>query len=175
MEVLTQNINRNHYMNSKLGNWKTGGKSVEQGGKAMPVVSAKQKKFMDAAAHNPTFAREVGVPSRVAKEYSRSSKGLKFSKGGEMKDSKGMMKKEVAFMKKKGAPKSMIKHEQAEAGMGDGGVTKKMPKATEMGSLGMKAGGLATFRSSANGIAARGKTKAKQVKMAAGGVAKKYC
>jgi len=34
-----------------------------------------------------------------------------------MKESKQMMAKEVAFMKKKGAPKSMIKHEEAEAGM----------------------------------------------------------
>ena len=34
-----------------------------------------------------------------------------------MKDSKMMMAKEVSFMKKKGAPKSMIKHEMAEAGM----------------------------------------------------------
>lgn len=32
-----------------------------------------------------------------------------------MKESPAMMKKEVAFMKKKGAPKAMIKHELAEA------------------------------------------------------------
>ena len=31
-----------------------------------------------------------------------------------MKESKAMMRKEVSFMKKKGAPKSMIKHEEAE-------------------------------------------------------------
>jgi len=31
------------------------------------------------------------------------------------KESKAMMKKEIAFMKSKGAPKSMIKHEKAEA------------------------------------------------------------
>ena len=31
-----------------------------------------------------------------------------------MKESKAMMKKEVSFMKKKGAPKSMLKHEMAE-------------------------------------------------------------
>jgi hypothetical protein len=30
-------------------------------------------------------------------------------------ESPAMMKKEVAFMKKKGAPKSMLKHEMAEA------------------------------------------------------------
>ena len=32
-----------------------------------------------------------------------------------MKDSKAMIKKEIDFMKKKGAPKSMLKHEKAEA------------------------------------------------------------
>jgi len=37
----------------------------------------------------------------------------KFKEGG-MAESKKMMGKEVAFMKKKGAPKSMIKHEVAE-------------------------------------------------------------
>lgn len=31
-----------------------------------------------------------------------------------MKDTKAMVGKEIAFMKKKGAPKSMIKHEMAE-------------------------------------------------------------
>ena len=93
----------------------------------MPAVSAKQKKFMDIAAHNPTFAKAAGVPEKVAKEFSKSSKGMKFSKGGEMKESKAMMKKEVSFMKKKGAPKSMVKHEMAEAGMEAGGVSKKLP------------------------------------------------
>ena len=39
-----------------------------------------------------------------------------------MKESKAMMRKEVSFMKKKGAPKSMIKHEESEM------KGKKMPK-----------------------------------------------
>lgn len=34
-----------------------------------------------------------------------------------MKESKAMVGKELAFMKKKGAPKSMIKHEMKEAKM----------------------------------------------------------
>ncbi len=162
-------------MRSKLGNWSLGGKSVEQGGKGMPAVSAKQKKFMDIAAHNPAFAKAAGVPSKVAKEFSKSSKGMKFSKGGDMKESKEMMKKEVAFMKKKGAPKSMIKHEKAEAGMEAGGISKQLPKAKQMGNLGMKAGGLASGHKSANGVAKRGLTKGTMVKMAKGGTAKKYC
>ena len=46
----------------------------------MPSVSAKQKKFMDAAAHNPAFAKQAGVPVSVAKEFSGASKGMKFGK-----------------------------------------------------------------------------------------------
>jgi len=53
----------------------------------MPAVSKKQKRLMDAAAHNPGFAKKVGIPMSVAKDYSESSKGLKFRKGGgEMKN-----------------------------------------------------------------------------------------
>ena len=86
-----------------------------------------------------------------------------------MKESKAMMKKEVSFMKKKGAPKSMIKHEMKEAGMEAGGVTKRMPTAKQMGSLGMKSGGLAAGHKQADGIAKKGKTKGKAVKMRMGG------
>lgn len=141
----------------------------------MPATSAKQKRFMDAAAHSPAFAKKVGIPSKVAKEFSESSKGMKFSKGGEMKESKAMAKKEVAFMEKKGAPKSMIKHEKSEYGLGGGGISKKLPTPKQMGNLGMKSGGLAAGHKSANGIAKRGLTKGTQVKMAKGGMAKKGC
>lgn len=42
------------------------------------------------------------------------------------KESKAMVKKEIAFFKKKGAPKSMIKHEEAEAkSMGKGKAKSK--------------------------------------------------
>ena len=81
----------------------------------MPATSAKQKKFMDAAAHNPAFAKKAGIPVKVAKEFSKASKGQTF-KGDKMKESKSMTRKEVSFMKAKGAPKSMIKHEMAEEG-----------------------------------------------------------
>jgi hypothetical protein len=127
----------------------------------MPATSAKQKKFMDAAAHNPAFAKKVGIPSKVAKEYSQASKGQTFKQGGEMKESKAMMKKEVDFMKKKGAPKAMIKHEMAEAKMSKGGrlaakgehsVQKQSKRGAEM--VKMARGG---------GIEVRGKTKGKML------------
>ena len=37
----------------------------------MPSTSAKQAKLMQAAAHNPAFAKKVGVPAAVAKEFNK--------------------------------------------------------------------------------------------------------
>ena len=123
----------------------------------MPSHSAKQHRFMEAVAHNPSFAKKAGVPQSVGKDFSNADKGKTFSRGGDMKESKAMVGKEVAFMKKKGAPASMIKHEKAEMmGMKKGGMKK------------MAAGG---FTRAADGIAQKGKTKAKQIKMNKGGMA----
>ena len=36
---------------------------------------------MDAAAHNPKFAKAAGVPESVAKDFSEASKGMKFGSG----------------------------------------------------------------------------------------------
>ena len=150
----------------------------------MPATSKKQKTFMDAVAHNPAFAKKAGVPQSVGKDFSSASKGMKFgkgtgtradsqtannpktnhgqkalfSKGGSMAESKAMMKKEVSFMKAKGAPKSMVKHEMKEADMkkmANGGITSA------------KMGAVKTAAPSRDGLAAKGKTKGTQVKMSA--------
>jgi hypothetical protein len=68
-----------------------------------------------------------------------------------------MVKKEIGFMKKAGAPKSMIKHEMGEMKMAKGGMTKM--------------GAVKTAAPSRDGIASKGKTKGKMVKMAYGGKA----
>ena len=142
----------------------------------MPSVSAKQKRLMDAAAHNPAFAKKVGVPLKVAKEFSKASKGQTFSKGGDMKESKAMAKKEISFMEKKGAPKSMIKHEKAEYGMKKGGIATSLKAhaaaPASKAHAGMKSGGLAAGHKSADGVATKGKTKAKQITMKKGGMCK---
>ena len=80
------------------------------------------------------------------------------------REPKEMMKKEVAFMKKKGAPKSMVKHEMKEAGMKRGGMAKmkKSEKASKMGKV-------KTAAPSRDGVATKGKTKGTMVKMAGGG------
>jgi hypothetical protein len=93
----------------------------------MPSHSAKQHRFMEAIAHSPSFAKKAGVPQSVGKDFAAADKGKTFSKGGEMKESKGMVGKEIAFMKKKGAPKSMLKHEMSEMkGMKAGGKVRRM-------------------------------------------------
>ncbi len=147
----------------------------------MPSVSKKQHGFMAAVASNPKFAKKVGVPRSVGEEFLTADKGKKFGKGGEMKESKMMVKKEVEFMKKKGAPKSMIKHEMGEAkGMKAGGyakggmaqcktVAKKEVKSHEKKMHKMAGGGLAAGHKAADGIASKGKTKARKVAMRMGG------
>jgi hypothetical protein len=99
----------------------------------MPSVSGKQHRLMAAVATNPAVAKKTKIPQSVGKEFMEADKGKKFKGGGEMKESKAMVKKEIGFMKKKGAPKSMIKHEMAEAGMKKSG-TKKMA----MGGMGQR-------------------------------------
>jgi hypothetical protein len=51
----------------------------------MPSTSKKQHNFMNAVAHSPSFAKKVGVPQSVGKDFSTADKGRKFSKGGDMK------------------------------------------------------------------------------------------
>ena len=151
----------------------------------MPSVSIKQHNFMAAVANNPAFAKKAGVPKTVGEEFMKADKGKKFgsgtrpdaqainkpkvhrgkmelfAKGGEMKESPAMMKKEVSFMKKAGAPKSMIKHEESEMkGM-------KMKKMASGGITTAKMGKVATAAPSRDGMATKGKTKGTIVKMGA--------
>ena len=41
----------------------------------MPSKSPAQARLMAAAAHNPKFAKKVGVPVRVAKEFNQADTG----------------------------------------------------------------------------------------------------
>jgi hypothetical protein len=41
----------------------------------MPSKSARQARLMAAAAHDPKFAKRVGVPVKVAKEFNQADKG----------------------------------------------------------------------------------------------------
>jgi len=125
----------------------------------VPSVSGKQHRFMAAVASNPKFAKKAGVPQSVGAEFLKADKGRKFKEGGEMKESKAMVKKEIGFMKKAGAPKSMIKHEESEM--------KGMKKMAGGGITTAKMGTVKTAAPSRDGVATKGKTKGTMIKMAA--------
>ena len=129
----------------------------------MPSVSKKQHNFMAAVANNPEFAKKAGVPQSVGKEFNNADKGKKFSTGGHMattKMGKPTMKPGMSTAKDGMKRPTPMANTSMGGGMGmmnKGGKVKKM------------AGG--GFVRSADGIAKKGKTKAKQVKMKSGG----YC
>ena len=97
--------------------------------------------------------RAMPMRGNMADRMGRAMAAPMGMKKGGKADSKEMAKKEIAFMKKKGAPKSMIKHEKAEYGMKKGGKA-------------YASGGLAAGHKSADGIAKKGKTRGMEVKMA---------
>lgn len=107
----------------------------------MPAVSAKQKKFMDAAAHNPEFAKKAGIPTSVAQEFSGESKGKKFGTGTRP-DLQGINKAKtdhgsMSLFKKGGAMKSDIKQDKAMVKKAVGMHDKQMHggKKTDMAAL----------------------------------------
>ena len=131
----------------------------------MPSTSKKQHNFMAAVANNPSFAKKVGVPQSVGKDFTTADKGRKFSKGGDTMASKmnpGMM---AMMAKKKGATKmaggGMPMKDGKPAFIGDGkGAMKKG---------GMAMGKVKTAAPSRDGIAEKGKTKGKMIAMKMGG------
>lgn len=129
----------------------------------MPSVSKKQHNLMALVATDPKASKRLGIPQSVGKEFLTADKGKTFKRGGEVAESKKMIKKEVAFMKSKGAPKSMIKHEESEMkGMKKGG--KAYAKGGSVAPS--KMGAVKTAAPSRDGVAAKGKTKGKIVTMA---------
>jgi hypothetical protein len=120
----------------------------------MPAVSDKQKRFMDAAAHNPDFAKQAGVPQKVAKEYSEASKGLKFGKGSTTRADLQKVNKPKTLQ---GKSELFSKGGQVMAKSSGNGITKA------------KMGTVKTAAPSRDGVASKGKTKGTQVKMAAMG------
>ena len=133
----------------------------------MPSKTAKQARTMAAAAHNPAFAKKVGIPVSVAKEFNQADKGKTFRKGGEMKkiDAKknpGMAKlpaavrNKMGFMKEGGKAHSDIAKDKPMMKK----VAAKAVKGHEKRLHGMAKGG---------GVEIKGKTKGKMIKMNKGG------
>jgi hypothetical protein len=54
----------------------------------MPSKSPKQARLMAAAAHNPAFAKKVGIPTKVAKEFNAADTGTGILKSKSRKSSR---------------------------------------------------------------------------------------
>ena len=145
----------------------------------MPATSAKQKRFMDAAAHNPAFAKEAGIPVGVAKEFSEASKGKKFKRfgGGSRPDLQKVGKPKtdhgkMNLFKEGGAMKDDMKQDKSMVKKAVGMHDKQLHggKKTDLAKL--KKGGMAKGYARGGGIEVRGKTKGKMIAMKKGGMCK---
>jgi hypothetical protein len=147
----------------------------------MPATSKKQKTFMDAVAHNPAFAKKVGVPKAVGKDFSEASKGLKFGKGSTTRadrqtinnpktnQGKQELFKEGGTMATKMNPGFMAMIAKKKAGAKSAMPSKMgkpvMEKGMDTAKDGMKK------MAKGGGVEVKGKTKGKMVKMNMGGKA----
>jgi hypothetical protein len=140
----------------------------------MPATSLKQKKLMDAVAHNPSFAKQTGIPQSVGKDFSAASKGMTFKGAKKTRvDSQSINKPKTnqgsqELFKKGGsamATKKMnpfAKFEKSGKDVEKKGVKEGSKKDMMMDKMQMKkmaSGGSASSR--ADGVATRGKTKGK--------------
>ena len=97
----------------------------------MPSTSKAQARLMAAAAHNPKFAKKVGVPVSVAKEFNQADKGKKFGKGGDVANLKKLFKGKETYKEElkegkaiksgKISPEQYAKGEEMEKKMKKGG------------------------------------------------------
>ena len=133
----------------------------------MPSTSKKQHNLMAAVANNPAFAKKVGIPQSVGREFNKADKGKTFKEGGTMKkiDAKknpGMAKlptavrNKMGFMKEGGKAHSDVAKDKPMMKK----VAAKAVKGHEKRLHGMAKGG---------GVEIKGKTKGKMIKMNKGG------
>jgi hypothetical protein len=137
---------------------------------------------MEAVAHNPSFAKKVGVPQSVGQDFSNADKGKTFKRGGDMasKMNPGFM---AMMARKKGAAPSAMGKPTMKKGMdmakdgmkkmASGGMPMKDGKPAFIGdgkgamkhggmTKKMATGGSASKR--ADGVATKGKTQGKMLK-----------
>jgi hypothetical protein len=137
----------------------------------MPSSSKKQHNFMAAIAHNPAFAKKVGIPQSVGKDFDEADKGKKFGSGGRTRPDVQKVNKsktdhgKMTFFKEGGDTMASKMNPGFMAMM----AKKKAGAKAEMPMKKMAGGGSASKR--ADGVATKGKTKGTMVKMNMGGKA----
>ena len=151
----------------------------------MPSTSKKQHNLMAAVAHNPAFAKKVGIPQSVGMDFNKADKGKTFKEGGTMKSvdmekNPGLAKlptdvrNKMGYMKKGGMASDAKEDTKMDKGQ-DTAMIKKAFKQHDMQehkggkgtTLKLAKGGSASAR--ADGCATKGKTKGTMIKMKMGG------
>jgi hypothetical protein len=145
----------------------------------MPSVSKKQHNLMALVANDPAAAKRVGVPQSVGEEYMLADKGKKF--GGGAKRSRPDLQKvnkpstrhgKSEFFSGGGMPVKPVDESKARSRESDEAKREAVGgKAMKKGGMvaASKMGKVKTAAPSRDGIATKGKTKGKMVKMAYGG------
>jgi len=119
---------------------------------------------MDAAAHNPSFAQQAGIPQSVAKDFSGASKGMKFGKGSTSRpDLQRINKPET----KQGKNELFKKGGDTMATKMNPGFMAMMAK-KKAGASGMKKGGMsmAAFEKSGKDVEKKGVKEGSKADMA---------
>jgi len=146
----------------------------------MPSTSKKQHNFMEAVAHNASFAKKAGVPQSVGKDFAAADKAAGVKGGPRTRPD----------LQKVNEPKTLHGQNQLFKQGGNTMATKKMnpfakfeasakDKAMDKKEMGMKKGGMkkmaagGSASSRADGVAVKGKTKGKM--LAKGGMSKAKC
>ena len=114
----------------------------------MPSVSKKQHNLMAMVANNPAKAKELGIPQKVGQEFTQADKGLKFGAGPRTRPD----------LQKVNKPST--RHGKTELFKEGGRIMAK-----NQGITNAKMGTVKTAAPSRDGVAVKGKTKGKQVKM----------
>ena len=122
---------------------------------------------MSAVAHNPSFAKKVGIPQSVGMDFNKADKGKKFSSEGRPDLQKVAKQKtdhgKMAILKKGG---EIMKHDDMKQDMPMmKKVAKQEVKVHEKSMHKMAKGGVTR----ADGCVSKGHTKGTMIKMAGGG------
>jgi hypothetical protein len=107
----------------------------------MPSTSKKQHNFMAAIAHSPAFAKKVGIPQSVGKDFNEADKGKTFKRGGEMKKMAEGGKADMA--QDKALVKKALKMHDAQEHKGGKGTDLSKLKKGGMAMKKMAGGGMA--------------------------------
>jgi hypothetical protein len=119
---------------------------------------------MNAVAHSPAFAKKVGVPQSVGKDFSTADKNRKFKEGGDTMANTSRMNRLEEL--------GRVNAEKASTAKGKRNLMdekKRIVGEMKMAKGGMTKMGAVKTSSKPDGIAVKGKTKGTMVTMKSGG------